>query len=407
MNSEMLFTAALGLSGGWKVVGFKFSGEPQELNLWIDFEVGTRFAAPGSDVLCPVHDTENKSWRHLNFFQFATHLHARVPRVRKPDGKVVLVEVPWARPGSGFTLQLEALVMALAEHMPVSEIAEVFGVHDTKLWRAIKHYVERSHQAADWSKVRRVHVDETSIRRGHTYVTNFMDADTRQLLLMVEGNRADTFEAFAEALRQHGGAVDQIEAICMDMSPSFKSGAAKTFPNATVIFDAFHIMQAAGRALDATRKDLQRAGAAELKGGLWAIRGNQWTRTEEQLELRKALCKQYPKLGRAVNLRDMLQDVLAGDHLESLDWWCKRAKRSRLPHFQKLADTIRNHWHGIINYMITRISNGVMEAINGVLQLAKRIARGYRSLENFRAIAYLKAANLAPLIPKIPKIAPT
>ncbi len=124
MKPEELFTAALGLSGGWKVVRCEFRGEPKCLELWLDFESSTRFAPPGEKELCPVHDTVDKEWRHLNFFQFETVLHARVPRVWTAEGKVVQVEVPWARPGSGFTLLFEALAMMLCRQMPVSEVAE-------------------------------------------------------------------------------------------------------------------------------------------------------------------------------------------------------------------------------------------------------------------------------------------
>jgi hypothetical protein len=70
----------------------------------VDFKAGSRFPAPGAShqLLCPVHDTVEKRWRHLDFFQYRTELVARVPRVETPEGKVVQIEVPWARPGSGF-----------------------------------------------------------------------------------------------------------------------------------------------------------------------------------------------------------------------------------------------------------------------------------------------------------------
>jgi transposase len=51
-----------------------------------------------------VHDTVDKTWRHLDFFQHKALLHARLPRVRCPEHGVGQVSVPWARPGSGFTL---------------------------------------------------------------------------------------------------------------------------------------------------------------------------------------------------------------------------------------------------------------------------------------------------------------
>jgi transposase len=89
-----------------------------------------------------VHDTVKKTWRHLNFFQHQAFLHARVPRIDCPDCGVRLVAVPWARPGSGFTLLFEAFVMTLVKGMPVAAAARVVGEHDTRLWRVIQHYVD-------------------------------------------------------------------------------------------------------------------------------------------------------------------------------------------------------------------------------------------------------------------------
>jgi len=89
-----------------------------------------------------VHDTEPKSWRHLNFFQHEAHLVARVPRIRCTRCGVLQVALPWARPGSGFSLLFEAFIMILAQAMPVKRIAELLGEHDTRLWRVLEHYVD-------------------------------------------------------------------------------------------------------------------------------------------------------------------------------------------------------------------------------------------------------------------------
>jgi transposase len=136
-----------------------------------------------------------------------------------------------------------------------------------------------------------------------------------------------------------------IAVISMDMSPAYQSGASRFFPQAQIVFDRFHLMQMAGQAADKVRKELARAGA-DLKGSLWALRGNEWTRSEEQPQQRSALCNRYPKLGRAIGLRGMLQDVLADEDEEALRWWCKRAKLSRLQPFRELAQSIQEHWSG-------------------------------------------------------------
>jgi transposase len=402
MEAKDLFTLALQLSPEWRVVDCLLDQAKRRLTLQLDFVPGSKFPEPGAShqLLCGVHDTVEKRWRHLDFFQYETELVARVPRVKTPEGKVVQVAVPWARAGSGFTLLFEAWAMLLCAEMPVREAGKLLREEDTRLWRVIQHYVEQAQQKQSWSKVKRILVDETSARRGHRYVSNVVDAETRQLLFMAEGRGSEVLGQFVEELRAHGGDSAQIELVSMDMSPAYLKGAREHLPKARVVFDHFHLMQMAGKAVDEVRKELRREGA-DLHKGLWALRGNAWTRTEEELARRAALCRAYPKLGRAMMLRDLLQDVLAQENQEHLRWWCKRAKRSRLVPFQKLADTLREHWDGVVAFMETRVTNGVIEAINGLLQLAKRMARGFRSFANFRTIALLKAGRLKLDLPQL------
>ncbi len=77
------------------------------LHLHIDFIPGSRFPDE-ANVACLVHDTVKRQWQHLSFFEHTCYLHCAVPRITTTDGKVQMVEVPWARPGSGFNL-LKAL----------------------------------------------------------------------------------------------------------------------------------------------------------------------------------------------------------------------------------------------------------------------------------------------------------
>jgi len=404
MTPEELFSAALGLSQQWRVAQCRFEGEPKRLELRLEHVPGQHFECPKCKAMCGVHDTIERSWRHLNFFQYRCELFAKVPRTWCRTDGVHQVEVPWAREGSGFTLLLEALVMLLSAEMPVEGIADLLGETDTRLWRVLIYYVEQAQAKRDWSKVRRIAVDETSARRGHRYVTNVLDCDGRGLLLMVEGRSAQALGSFAQALREHGGDPAQIQAIAMDMSPAFLKGAAEHFPQAQIVFDKFHVMQLAGQALDSVRRQLQQDGA-QLKGALWSLRGNAWNLSLQRQKQRQALCSQYTKLGRAMTLRDTLQTIYASpDQLTAesqLHWWCAWASRSRLEPFRSLAKTVRQHWQGILAYFHTGLTSAAIEAVNGIIQLAKRIARGFRNFAYFRAAAYLGAARLQFDLPVI------
>ena len=198
-----LFKAALGLGEPWRVTRSDFDVAQGRLDLYLDFPRGARFgcAVAGCDQgSCPVHDTEAKTWRHMDFFQYKAFLHARVPRTRCPEHGVHLVEVAWARPESGFTLLFEALLIEFATAMPVARVAAMTREHDTRIWRVLEHHVAVQREKLSFADVRRVGMDETSARKGQDYVTTFMDLDARRVLFATEGRDSATVAAFAKDL---------------------------------------------------------------------------------------------------------------------------------------------------------------------------------------------------------------
>jgi transposase len=373
----------------------------------IDFEDGSRFPCPSCGKPCAVYDSEVKRWRHMNFWQHATFLSARVPRVECPEHKVRQVEVPWARPESGFTLMFEALIMALVREMPVAAVGALVGEHDTRLWRIVRHYVDKAYAAQDWSEVAAVAIDETATRRGQRYATVVVEIDLEikreaRLLFMTPERTAASVAEFAEAMSAHGAGAQQVQVAAIDMSPAYQKGVAEHLPQAKVVFDRFHVMKLAGEAVDAVRRAL-RAQGADLKGAMWALRGNWQNLKQEQRELRLELCTRHKALGRALALRESLQETWqwpgpasAAIHLKG---WCSWAARSRLVPFQKLARTIKAHWDGILAFFPHHVTSAAIEAINGIIQTARRRARGFRNFLNLQAICYWMAGRLTLSIP--------
>ena len=190
----------------------------------------------------------------------------------------------------------------------------------------------------------------------------------------------------------------------MDMSTSYIKGASQYFPQASIVFDKFHVMVLAGKALEAVRLQLQHEGA-QLKGAMWSLRGNTWNLSPERQAQRKDLCRQYTQLGRAMSLRETLQAIYANSDRQlaeaELRWWCGWAARSRLRSFRHLAQTVRQYLDGILAYFDTKLTSGAIEAVNGIIQLAKRMARGFRNFVYFRTAAYHRAGQLNLDVPNM------
>ena len=140
---------ALGLTPPWQVSASEFDSNKKRLDIHLDFPRGSTFACPKcGQADLKAYDTVEKSWRHLNFFEHEVYLTARVARVDCDKCGIRLVNMPWARTGSGFTLLFEAMIMTLAKSMPVKTIAKFVNEHDTRLWRVLHHYVDDAREKA-------------------------------------------------------------------------------------------------------------------------------------------------------------------------------------------------------------------------------------------------------------------
>ncbi len=390
---------ALGLKPPWQVSTADFNPDEKRLDIRLDFPKGSTFTCPKCGLSgVKAHDTVEKTWRHLNFFQHEAYLTARVARIDCKKCGIRLVDVPWARPGSGFTLLFEAMIMILAKAMPVKTVAEFVREHDTRLWRILHHYVGEARKAADHSQVKHVGMDETSRRRGHNYVSLFVDLDETRVLFATGGKYASTVDRFKRDLTDHGGNPGAIEEMCCDMSPAFISGVEKHFPEAHITFDKFHVLKVLNEAVDQVRRE-ESKGRPVLKGSryLWLKNPSNLKASQaEQLE-QLTIKKLNLKTSRAYHIKLNFQEFYnqtARTAETFLKKWYFWATHSRLEPMKKAAYTIKNHWDGVLRWFTSRINNGILEGINSLIQAAKARARGYRTERTLITMIYLIAGKL-------------
>ena len=425
VGTEALFTSALGLQAPWVVEDVKLDTAKRR----IDFEIGcgaTRLACPACGAAAqPVHDRLRRSWRHLDFFQFEAWLHCDVPRVACGGcGKTTQLGVPWARPGSGFTAAFEALALALCRDLPVRQAAAMLRCADKQLWRRIEFYVAEARALEDFSGARIVGIDETSLRRGQSYITVVHDLDAKRLLFATEGRDHQTVVEFTEDLKAHGGDPAEVRHVCMDMSAAYAKGVALALPEAQISYDRFHVVSLAIEAMDEVRRQEMAEDAPRVRSVLgsgrpralrhllWGMRRNPAGWSRNQLAAMHWLQRSTLKSARAWRLKMALREVYAAARAHNsieqasadLAAWLSWARRCRLEPFKKLATTLKERFDAVVRGMVDHRSNAFVEAMNGLLQQAKRAARGFRTSRNFIAIAYLRMSKLKhlPASPFVP-----
>ncbi len=403
MKQEEIFAAAIGIKSPWEITKVSLEIEKGELNIEIDFPRGSEFEYIDEDTgeigRFKAYDTSIKTWRHMNFFQYRCYLHARVPRVQIGNGKIKQVKTSWEGAVSGFTLLFEAFILQLVKVLPVHQVCEIVGSYDAKLWNILKSYTEKCREQSDYSDVKKIGVDETAARRGHDYVSLFVDLEEKKTIFVTEGKGNETVGEFVKDLEAHKGDAKKIENVSCDMSPAFIKGVQENLPKAEIVFDKFHIIKIINEAVDNVRKEEVKSNPI-LKDSKYVFLKNQNNYTAKQKEKYQEIkmSKLNIKTFRAMQIRESFQQLyLCKDRndfenlLKKWYWW---ATHSRIKQIHQVAKTIKRHWIGILNWAKNQINNGILEGFNSLFQAAKAKARGYKKTDTIKAVIYILTGKL-------------
>lgn len=387
MRDKDLYAQLLGLKRPWAVEDVRVDHKAQTVTVAVSTEGGAEWSCPECGQACPGYDRRRRRWRHLDTMQYTTYVEAEVPRVSCSAHGVLMVEVPWAEPGSGYAALFEALVIDWLKEASIQAVARQLGLSWNAVDRIQRRAVSRGLARRVAEPARHLGVDETSFQKRHEYVTVLSDVE-RGCVLAVSDER--TQESLADCLA--GLSPDQqaaVEAVSMDMWRPYINAVEAELPDAEIAFDRFHVAQAFNKAIDevrrAERRLLRRQGDDVLKGTRY-----HWLRRQEGRRSSRflALCNSALKTARAWAIKETASQLW---HYRSYGWalraWQRLLgwmSRSRLTPMIKLARTLRRHLHGILVAILRGISNGPAEAMNSGIQKVKRRAHGFRNRERFR-----------------------
>lgn len=351
-----------------------------------------------------------RRWRGLDLGTVRVWLEAEAVRVRCPEHGVVVAEVPWARAGARHTRAFEDQCAWLAVRTSRTAVCELMRVS----WRAVGAMVERVGAEARARRdplagLKRIGIDEFSYRRGQRYLTVVVDHDAGRLVWLAPGRDRAAVAGFFEALGPERA--QRLRLVSADAADWIAPVVRAYAPQATVCLDPFHVVQWATRAVDAVRRELwrrlrrsgRRAEARDLQQARWVLWKAPERLAEAEHERLAELARTNRPLYRAYLLKEALRSVFQAPTPEAglaqLDQWLAWASRSRLQPFVALARTVRRHRARIEATLRHRLTNARIEACNTQLRLLHRIAFGFRNVQAFISLAFLKLGGFCPPLP--------
>lgn len=340
------------------------------------------------------YDQHVARWRHVALGKWSVVIESALKRLRCPTHGVVTETVPWAAPGSRFTLDFEDLVAWLGREMSLTAVTRLVRVAWVTVGRIIRRVVARK---LDEERLRRLYLiglDEVSYRKGHKYLSVVVNHLTGEPVWIGEGRTRDSVGKFFDSVGEDTG---RIQAISMDMCTAYIEEVRARVPDATICFDPFHVIKHANDAVH----EVRRAEARERKGTpqAAALRGSRWAllkapenlRPEEAVRL-AAVAVMNKRVYRAYLLKEELRAMYrcgADAAARHLDFWLAWASRSRLRPFVKLARTLRLYAAGVLAAIRLGLSNGRMEGLNNKIGVIKHRAYGFHSAAALIAMVFL------------------
>lgn len=316
-----------------------------------------------------------------------------VPRVRcRQCGLERQVSIPFADPKKSYTKCFARYVLELSAHMTIQGVAQHLNVGWDLVKQIQKKYLRRHFSRPKLRDLKRIAIDEIYVGKRHKYLTLVLDLDRGAIVYVGEGKGEAALDKFWKRLRSSQA---KIQAVAADLSPAYSSAIRRNLPQATLVFDRFHLVKLLNEHLTELRRELYREATdtlhkSVLKGIRWLLLKRSENlddkRTERQ-RLNEAL-----KLNESLAIAYYLKEDL-GQVWEQADWlagwkfladWIHRAEASGIRQLQKFANTLGKHQRGILAWYDHPISTGPLEGTNNKIKLLQRQAYGYRDLEFFQ-----------------------
>jgi len=237
-----------------------------------------------------------------------------------------------------------------------------------------------------------VGVDETSVRRGHEYITVVNALGEGRVLDVIDDRTQASLDAFWSQYDANERNV--VESVAMDMWAAYIASTRKhlSMADEKIVFDKFHIIKHLGDAVDKVRRQEHRTLRANGDDRLAKTR-YLWLTHPERLEgeararidtLRAGTLKTARAFRYKEHASRLWGYVRRGMAERLWKQWLHGALRCRMEPIRRVARMIREHWYGVMNAATSDVTNAMSESVNAQIQRIKKRACGFRSRPRFR-----------------------
>lgn len=315
-----------------------------------------------------------------------------VPRVHCPKCDVTRqVRLGFAEDYRRHTRAFARYALGLTQWGTIQDVARHLGVGWDLIKELKKRHLARRYRRPKLRRLKRLAIDELCIGRGHQYRTLVLDLDSGAIVFVGRGKGADALKPFWKRLKASRA---NIRAVAADLSPAYTQAVTLNLPQATLVYDRFHLVKLFQEKLSELRRELYREATDRLekqvlKGTRWLLLKNpehldetkgERDRLQEALKLNASLATAYYL---KEELRQFWEQPDRSTAARFLTQWIRQAEASGIRLLQTFAKTLAIHRHGLLAWYTHPISTGPLEGTNNKIRALTRQAYGFRDQEYF------------------------
>ena len=385
------FDKILDFGEEWEITGIETDPIGQEVYIDIAY---TNFDHTDTSTGRPakLYDhTPVRQWRHLDMLQYKCFIRGAIPRIKCDDGTVKQLEIPWAKNFNRYSYLFEILVIKVLQATKnQTQTANLLRCGFGMVNRILHKSTERGLERRDLSKreIRYLSIDEKSFKKGQDYITVLSDPVSAAVLDVAHGRDTHTTK---KLLRD---TLDQeqrkgVGVISMDMWKPYINAAKEVLPDAEQVHDKFHLIAYLNKSIDQVRRRETKKNP-ELKGSRYALLKNQENLTEKQQTVFQEIKQSNLDAAKTWYIRENFKSLFGitnydVDALGLLKNWANDSFMQGIKEVNKVVLMFLSHAKGIVNSLISTITNAMAERLNGKIQEIKTVGRGYRTFKNFRS----------------------
>jgi transposase len=352
-----------------------------------------------------IYDRKLRQVRDLAAGDTRIYLEFESRRVRcRSCGKVKQEKLAWLSNNPFYTKRFAFFVGRRCRTSTIQDVARELHLDWSTVKELDKQYMQEQLRRAGTPAPRAIGIDEVSIRKGHTYRIVVSDLERHRPIWFGGQDRSEaSMDLFYQWLRTAKN--KRIRLAVVDMWKPFRNSTRSYAPQASVLFDKFHVMRHLGEALDQVRKReyarLRAKDRSVIKGQKYTLLSHRENLTLDGRRSLHKLLHANQRLNVAYLLKesfgqlwDYRREVWARRFFEN---WKAALRWQRLKPYQQFAKMIDRHWDGIAAYCRpdNKVSLGFVEGLNNKIRVLQRRAYGLRDEQ------YLRLKILTCMLPQI------